>query len=227
MARPPEVFVRPVTMTEGRRLQRIGRTAKDPVKLRRAIVVLMSAQGQSVPDIAHLLDCSPEYVRTVIHAFNDTGFAALDPKWSGGRPKTISEQARRRICLTARCCPRDLGLAFSTWSLSKLAEYLASVGIVASREAIRQILRKGGIRWQATKTWKASTDPDFLAKMHKVLDLYDHPPADGRVICADLCRHRDYADVLAVRACRSRKQGRLARHSHRPSRNASILSVGR
>ena len=46
MARPPEVFVRPVTMTEGRRLQRIGRTAKDPVKVRRAIVVLMSAQGQ-------------------------------------------------------------------------------------------------------------------------------------------------------------------------------------
>ena len=55
MGRPPEVFVRPVTMTEGQRLQRIGRTAKDPVKLRRAIVVLMSAQGQSAPDIAHLL----------------------------------------------------------------------------------------------------------------------------------------------------------------------------
>jgi Winged helix-turn helix len=83
MARPPEVFVRPVTMAEGQRLQRIGRTAKDPVKLRRAIVVLMSAQGQSVPDIAHLLVCSPEYVRTVIHAFNQSGFAALDPKWSG------------------------------------------------------------------------------------------------------------------------------------------------
>jgi hypothetical protein len=60
MGRPPEVFVRPVTMGEGRRLQRISRTARDPVKLRRAIVVLMSAQGQSVPDIAHLLDCSPE-----------------------------------------------------------------------------------------------------------------------------------------------------------------------
>jgi hypothetical protein len=35
------------TSAEGQRLQRIGRTAKDPVKLRRAIVVLMSAQGQS------------------------------------------------------------------------------------------------------------------------------------------------------------------------------------
>jgi Winged helix-turn helix len=93
MGRPPEVFVRPVTMTEGRRLRRIGRTASDPVRLRRAIVVLMSAQGQSAPDIAHLLDCSQEYVRTVIHAFNESGFAALDPKWSGGRPKMISEQA--------------------------------------------------------------------------------------------------------------------------------------
>ena len=30
MARPPEVFVRPITMAEGQRLQRIGRTAKDP-----------------------------------------------------------------------------------------------------------------------------------------------------------------------------------------------------
>jgi hypothetical protein len=35
MARPPGVFVRPVTMTEGRRLQRIGRTARGAVKLRR------------------------------------------------------------------------------------------------------------------------------------------------------------------------------------------------
>jgi len=187
MGRPAGVFVRPVTMTEGQRLQRIGRTARDPVKLRRAIVVLMSAQGQGVPDIAHLLDCSQEYVRGVIHAFNQIGFKALDPKWSGGRPKTISEHVRRQICLIARCRPRDLGLAFSAWSLAKLADYLAATGIITSisRESIRQILRAGGISWQAAKTWKASTDPDFIAKMRRVLDLYDHPPANGRVICVD------------------------------------------
>jgi hypothetical protein len=32
-----------------------------------------------------------------------------------------------------------------------------------SREAIRQIQRAGGIRWQATKIWKAST---HTGKMH-------------------------------------------------------------
>lgn len=146
----------------------------------------MSAQRQAVPDIARLLGCSAEYVRGVIHAFSESGFAALDPKWSGGRPKTISDQVRRQVCLIARCCPRDLGLAFSTWSLAKLAEYLAAAGIARiSRESIRQILHDAGVRWLATKTWKASTDPHFITKMRRVLDLYDHPPADGRVICAD------------------------------------------
>jgi hypothetical protein len=103
-----------------------------------------------------------------------------------GRPKVISDQVRRQACLIARCCLHDLGLAFSTWSLAKLTEYLADAGIASmSRESLRQILRAGGVRWLATKTWKASADPDFLAKMHKVLDLHDHPPADGRVVCAD------------------------------------------
>ncbi|MFG3419293.1 helix-turn-helix domain-containing protein [Micromonospora sp. NPDC048063] len=76
------MFVRQVSMAEGQRLQRIRRTAKDPVQLR-AIVVLMSAQGQPAPDIAHLLKVTEDYVRDVIHAFNERGFDALDPKWSG------------------------------------------------------------------------------------------------------------------------------------------------
>ncbi|WP_309223402.1 helix-turn-helix domain-containing protein [Micromonospora sp. CP22] len=58
------------------------------MKLRRAIVVLMSAQGQPAPDIAHLLKVSEDYVRDVIHAFNERGFDALSTKWSGGAPKT-------------------------------------------------------------------------------------------------------------------------------------------
>ena len=39
--------------------------------------------------------------------------------------------------------------------------------------------------WQTTTTWKASTDPDFIAKMRRILELYDHPPDDGRVVCVD------------------------------------------
>jgi Winged helix-turn helix len=98
----PRVFVRTLSMEEGRKLQRITRTAKDPVKLRRAIVVMMSAQGQSVPDITSLMQVSDDYVRDVVHAFNERGFEALDPKWSGGRPRAISQDTRERICHDAR-----------------------------------------------------------------------------------------------------------------------------
>ena len=47
MARRPSVFVRPLSMDEGRALQKITRTAKDPVRLRRVIVVMMSGEGQT------------------------------------------------------------------------------------------------------------------------------------------------------------------------------------
>ena len=93
---------------------------------------------------------------------------------------------RETVCRVAKTPPQQLGRPFTTWSLSKLVEYLAEhKHIKVSAESVRQILRKAGIRWQATKTWKASRDPDLAQKMTRVLDLYDHPPADARVICAD------------------------------------------
>lgn len=131
---------------------------------------------------------SPDYVRDVIHAFNDRGFAALDPKWNGGRPRTIGDEIRRRICLIATASPADWGITtFSTWSLTTLTEHLINRGTVRtiSRETLRRILRAGGVSWQTTTTWKASTDPDFITKMARILDLYDTPPADGRVVCVD------------------------------------------
>ncbi|MFD3682705.1 helix-turn-helix domain-containing protein [Streptomyces sp. NPDC058613] len=87
VGRRPGVFVRPVNMEEGRRLQRISRTAKDPVRLRRAIVVMMSAQGQSVPDITSLMQVSADYVRDVIHTFNERGFDCAGPKMERGTPQ--------------------------------------------------------------------------------------------------------------------------------------------
>jgi transposase len=155
-------------MEEGRKLQRITRTSKDPVRLRRAIVVMMSAQGQPVADITSLMLVSADYVRDVVHAFNERGFAALDPKWSGGRRPTISEQARERICLIARTVPADWGITgHSTWSLATLAAHLAGKKVVVSisREHLRRILKAEGVSWQTTTTWRASNDVDFMAKM--------------------------------------------------------------
>lgn len=75
----------------------------------------------------------------------------------------------------------------STWSLSALCDYLVEHGYVEriSRETLRRILRDGGVSWQTTTTWNASNDPEFTNKMTRILDVYDHPPVDGRVLCVD------------------------------------------
>ncbi|MGY2092823.1 IS630 family transposase [Nocardia gipuzkoensis] len=180
------MFVRVVTPEEGRKLAQVARRSKQPVRARRAIVVMASAQHQPVPLIAQLMQVSEAYVRQVIHDFNDKGMDALDPNGAGAGRRRPIRRCGKRICQIARCCPRDLGWPFSTWSLSKLVEVLRLNAIAdISRETLRQILKVGGVSWQATKTWKASNDPEFVAKMNRVLGLYDNPPADGRVICVD------------------------------------------
>ncbi|MEU5711459.1 hypothetical protein [Streptomyces flaveolus] len=95
---------------------------------------------------------------------------------------------REHIRLIARTSPADWGITgFATWSLAKLADHLTERHVVPriSRETLRRILREGKVSWQTTTTWKASTDPDFIAKMHRILALYDTPPTDCRVICVD------------------------------------------
>ncbi|WP_160096976.1 helix-turn-helix domain-containing protein, partial [Rhodococcus sp. T7] len=69
------------------RLQKISRLTKDPVKLQCDRGVDVRSQHQTVKDITSLLRVDADYVRGVIHAFNEHGPEALNPKWSGGRPR--------------------------------------------------------------------------------------------------------------------------------------------
>ncbi len=49
-------------------------------------MVLWSAQGMSVAQIAGLAFTSEDRVRDVLHNFNADGFESLYPRYAGGRP---------------------------------------------------------------------------------------------------------------------------------------------
>jgi transposase len=175
------IRVRELVNDEGSRLLRIvRRSSGSVVRWRRAQMVLLSAQGMDVAQIAKVAFTSPDRVREVLHNFNDDGFASLEPKYSGGRPPTFTLPERREIRKIALSRPVDHGLPFSTWSLSKLAEFLVAEGVVddISHEGLRVLLREEGVSFQVIKTWKVSNDPDFEAKKNRVLELYDI--ADGK-----------------------------------------------
>jgi transposase len=190
------IRVREITNDEGRRLlQIVRRSSGSVVRWRRAQMVLLSAQGMDVAQIAKVAFTSPDRVRAVLHNFNDDGFDSLAPKYSGGRPPTFTLPERREIKKIALSRPVDHDLPFSTWSLTKLAEFLVAEGVVddISHEGLRLILREEGVSFQVIKTYKQSTDPDFEAKKNRVLELYEI--ADGKrepkkgdptvVICMD------------------------------------------
>jgi hypothetical protein len=68
-------------MRRGRRLQQIVRRGKHgSIRVRRAMIIMASSSDTLVPAIARLAAADEDTVRDVIHAFNQTGLAALDPR---------------------------------------------------------------------------------------------------------------------------------------------------
>jgi len=169
------VRVREISNDEGNRLLRIvRRSSGSVVTWRRAQIVLLSAEGMDVAAIAKVTFTSPDRVRDVLHNFNLDGFDALYPRYRGGRPPIFTLAQRRAIKQLALSRPVDHKLPFSTWSLTKLAEFLVAEGVVddISHEGLRILLREEGVSFQVIKTWKQSRDPDFELRKNRILHLY-------------------------------------------------------
>jgi transposase len=215
MAEP--VRARRLSDQEGQRLQQIVRRGKhESVRVRRALIIMASASGTPVRAIARLVAADEDTVRDVVHAFNQKGLAALDPRWAGGRPRLIGDDDVDFIVATATTRPQKLGQPFTHWSLRKLAACLARnpARIVAiGRERLRQILHSRGISFQRTRTWKESADPDKDAKLDRIEEVTSKFP--------DRCFAFDQFGPLSVRPChgtcwaRHKRPARLPATCHR------------
>jgi transposase len=175
------VRVRRLSDEEGQRLLRIvrrgePRMTKSVIRYRRAMVVLASAGGNSVPVIARLVAADEDTVREVIHRFNELGMGALDPRWAGGRPRRISAEDEAFLVATASTRPGRLGQPFTHWSVRKLVGYLAEHAVRIGRERARQLLAAHELTFQRTKTWKESPDPEREAKLARIEQVIEQHP---------------------------------------------------
>ena len=120
------VRARRLSPDEGQYLLRLVRRGKhESIRVRRALIVMASASGTTVPAIARWVAADEDTVRDVIHAFNREGLACLGPRWAGGRPRRITDADLTVIVKTATTRPRKVGLPFTHWSIRKLAGYLS------------------------------------------------------------------------------------------------------
>src|SRR3954447_7183570 len=118
----PPIFVREPSDTERVRLEAALR-APDAFTVRRAQIVLASAEGRRPREIARGLRCATQTVRNGIRAFNATGLAALTA--GSSRPRSaapvLGEAERERLRAILHQPPRAFGHARSTWTLDLLA----------------------------------------------------------------------------------------------------------
>jgi len=123
------VRVRDITGEDGNRLLRILRRGTGSVVTwRRAQMLLLSAQGMPIVQIAEVTFTSPDRVRDVIHNFNTDGWDSIYPRYRGGRPPRFTLTQRQQIKKIALSRPADHELPFSTWSLAKVADFLVAEG---------------------------------------------------------------------------------------------------
>lgn len=184
-----KVIVRALRPYEKKKLLRLKRQHCNAVNRRHARLVLLSRGGLSNRAIAERVDCSPQWVRIVIHRFNASGIAGVTwyPYWQvRSTPRKFSANVREQIGEIALSSPRVL-IGMTQWSLPKLRAYLVEQRIVAhiSLEWLRQFLHRCHIRLRRTKTWKESTDPLFWQKYRAIRRLYQRRPLGGRRLCID------------------------------------------
>ncbi len=161
------VKVRSLRPYEGQKLEALLHSGKDAIAVRRAEVALRSDQGEDLKSIAKDLYFSYEYVRQIVHRFNEEGLASLKAHYdNGGRPKSLEPEHESELVELALTPPRLIGQPFTHWSLQTLMEVAIKRKLIpkVSLETVRQALLNHRLTLQKTKTWKQSKDPLFELK---------------------------------------------------------------
>jgi transposase len=160
------VYARELTALEGKRIQQILRKSTNRTAIRRAQVIVMSAQGYRATEISKNTYLHVVYVRELIGRFNNEGIELFKEKKRPGRTARFTDEIKAEIVEYALSPPKLLGEPYTVWSLEKLRNYLMKIRVVKtiSIEKLRVILKENKVSLQRTKTWKESNDPDFESK---------------------------------------------------------------
>jgi transposase len=148
-------------------LQRLMRAEKTSAAVfRRCRLIWQLAAGYSLKEAAQLAGLHYTNAHFWVSRFQEEGLPRLLGGQRTGRPPVYDPKIETFIIEVATSRPTDLGLGFTTWSLAKLEEYIRSQARLGtlSRETVRRILHRHGLRFLTGQTWCKSTDPEFEVK---------------------------------------------------------------
>ena len=160
----------PQSAEELKALDALYQTTKE-VRLRtRAQMMLLAAEkGLSAPAIAAIVRDDEQTVRRWMKRYMAEGIEGLKDAPKPGTPGKVSATYKEQLLAAVRRRPRSLNLPFSTWTLQRLADYLAeATGIRVNAETVRLHLAKQEIVLSRPQHKISSPDPDYLVKKRRL-----------------------------------------------------------
>src|SRR6202789_1671391 len=163
-------------------LQQLARSRTVPHReALRAAILLGYHAGESIAGIGRRLGMTRLSVaKWVAKALAVGPMAALKDNYHRPKEPVISDDAKAWVVHVACSKPKDLGYAAEVWSRQALArhvrEHAEEAGIPALSRAVKatvhRILAAQPLHPEKVKYYLERRDPDFEAKMRKVLIVY-------------------------------------------------------
>lgn len=205
-----------IKLTEKKRLELeafVARPSAAAGQVRRARVVLLSADGVSGAEIARRLDLTPEAVSRIRRRFQDGGVAGLEERPKPGRQdnRVPAETVERVVQLAMSPPPAGR----SRWTTRLLGR---AVGLTSG--CVSKLLRKNGLKPHLVRTYKVSRDPAFVEKVEDVVGLYLNPPTHAVVLSVD-----EKTSIQALERTQlplPLRIGRATRHTHDYKRHGVV-----
>ncbi len=146
-------------------------------QVRRAQIILLSAQGLTNTAIAKKVGLSIKMVGTWRQRFIDQGLMGLYDQPKPGAPRTIDdEQVALLIQKTLNSKPKGA----THWTCRSIAK-----NTNLSKSTVQRIWSAFNLQPHRQKHFTLSTDPYFVEKVHDIVGLYLNPPDKAMVLCVD------------------------------------------
>lgn len=169
-----------ITLSETERAQLVAFAGSRSLAhglVRRAQLILRSADGEANTAIAERLGVSIPLVSHWRRRFRDHGLAGLYDTPRSGRPRTHDDDEVARMLRTVlQTRPKDA----THWTVRSVA---TKTGI--SKSTVQRYFTLFGVQPHRTKSFKLSPDPFFVEKVRDIVGLYLNPPDHALVLCVD------------------------------------------
>lgn len=160
-----------LTSRQRRRLQQIRDKPPTPRIGKRAVCLLLSAEGTPSRLIGQVTGLSKDTITDIRRRWNEQGMASLQDAPRPGRPPKVGPAYRQSLREALRRGPLGYGYVFTTWSIARLNAHLQNItGTPICNDWLRQLVHAEGFVYRRPKhTLKGKRDEQAFRRAQRKL----------------------------------------------------------